>query len=207
MRYLCFIVLLALALVFSSPLQAEVIEDTQIESNGGVSGLNFEVTVFQTPDMSDPTAILVTPDFVFPDMVGATTTLSFDNFALDEGSDWYAVEPNDVFSAATIANGDFPFLTGESPGSLGELEVTVGESFFLGVNTGNLDSPNGPREDFGWGEFVFDFNGELRVVDSAVAYDQGGIVVGTSQSVPEPSSAAVLFLIVAGATCCRRRVS
>ena len=179
MRYLCFVGLLAVALVFSSPLQAQVVEDTQIESNGGVSGLNFLVTVFQTPDqtpdMSDPTAILVTPDFGFPDIVGATTTLSFENFALDEGSDWYAVEPNDIFSAATIGNGDFPFLTGEGPGSLGELEVTVGESFFLGVNTGNLDSPNGPREDFGWGEFVFDFAGELRVVDSAVAYDQGGI--------------------------------
>jgi len=209
MRCFFLVALLAVTPVFCSPLQAQVIEDTQIDSNVDSTGLNFLVSVLQTPDnlpaLADPTGIMVTPDLGLIDIVGATTTLSFENFAVDEGSDWYAVDPNDVFTASTIANGDFPFLIGEASGSLGELEVAVGESFFLGVNTGNFDSPNGPREDFGWGEFIYDTFGQLRVLDSAVAYDRGGIIVGTSQSVPEPSSAAVLFLIAAGSLCLRRR--
>ena len=90
-------------------------------------------------------------------------------------------------------------------------DVTVGESFFLAVNTGigfTLGAvPN--RDVFGWAEFLVDESGELLVIDSAVNYEPGGIVIGKSQaaSVPEPSGCCVILLVGCTFFCHRRRES
>ena len=214
MRYFCFVALSAVAAIFSAPLQAEVVPDTQIQEINSAIGVNFFLDVFQTPDPPGSPNSNLTGVSGSIEVMGATVTLDFTDFGLDEGSDWYVVSANDIFTAQTIANGDFPSLVVTSTGSLDALTVPVGESFFLGVNTGTgFDSDgDGNRQHFGWVELSVNDSGPtpesgfITVLDSAVAYDQGGIIVGTNQSVPEPSSAAVLFLVAAASSCCRRRV-
>ena len=202
-KLICVVWLLVFAPIVNSPLQAEVIEDTQIETTGAsIVDNSFSFTVFQTPDTSDPTGVSGSLE-----VSGTNALLDFTTLAVDEGSDWYDVNANSVFTAQTIANGDFPVLI--NPETFGELVVTVGESFFLGVNTGNsfLADGSGSREHFGWAEVSVDQFGTLSILDSAVAYDQGGIVVGTSQSVPEPSSATLIGLGIVGLVARRRRRS
>ena len=85
--------------------------------------------------------------------------------------------------------------------------VFVGDSFFLGANTGagGFDSSGLPSRDvFGWVE-VRNNQGNLEQVGSAVVYGGTGLVVGsTSTAVPEPAS---LMLLHVGACvlCLRRR--
>ena len=138
-------------------------------------------------------------------MSGPTATLLFNNITLDEGSDWFVTNPGDLFTRDSIDAGQFNFLPIQLESAIpgGSLDVEVGESFFLGVNTGSSDDffnfgvPfDSIRQHFGWGEFLINQNGELQILDSAVAYDLGGIVIGTSTAIPEPSSG---LLMLAGA--------
>jgi len=125
------------------------------------------------------------------------------NIVLDEGAEWYVADHCSSFSEQTIANGGFEPLFDFSGGNFTTFprDVTVGECFFLGVNTGvgfgPLPALEPNRDFFGWGEFVVDGNGDLLVLDSAVNYGPGGIVIGKSQvaSVPEPSGCCVTLLV------------
>ena len=168
-------------IVLASPVAGQIVEDTNITvgSTGGLSTL----TVFQTPEFGingDSTSI-----YVSVSVVDSTATLLYYISQLDEGSDWFATNHGDLFNRETIDSGQFDILfDGDQAGAL---TVEVDQSFFLGVNTGNgyVDEPF--RQHFGWGEFLIDQDGELQILDSAVAYDQGGIIVGTSATIPEPS--------------------
>ena len=192
------ILVLFLMLLVSSA-SGQIVEDTNITVDAS-PGL-FNLTVFQSPESGanrDDTSV-----FGSVTVAGPTAMLLFEGIVLDEGSDWFAVNQGDLFTRDTIDSGQFNTLIDGLQADA--LTIEVDQSFFLGVNTGSglVDSidfqPN--RQHFGWGEFLIDQNGELQLLDNAVAYDQGGIVVGTSVAVPEPSTgllmlaaAAVLFL-------------
>jgi hypothetical protein len=53
----------------------------------------------------------------------------------DEGSDWYVVQPGDLFSRATVAAGQFPLVLSILSGPQPPVHVGSGD-FYLGVRTG-----------------------------------------------------------------------
>jgi len=188
-----------LLMLLATPVFGQIVEDTNItvSSNPG----SFVLTVLQSPEF-DTTSVLgeVT-------VSGPTATLLFNSIALDEGSDWFVTNPGDLFTRDSIDAGQFNFLPIQYESAIpgGSLDVEVGESFFLGVNTGSSDDffsgDSVPfdviRQHFGWGEFLINQNGELQILDSAVAYDLGGIVIGTSTAIPEPSSGLLMLAGIA----------
>ena len=174
-----------LLMLFASPVSGQIVEDTNISVIASPGG--FVLSVLQTPESNDHTDIIGSTS-----VAGSTAMLLFEGFSLDEGSEWFATNQLDVFTRDTIVSGQFNLL--------GSLAVEVNQSFFLGVNTGsgfvgNDYASAANRQHFGWGEFLIDQDGELQLLDSAVAYDRNGILIGTSVAVPEPSSA---FLILTG---------
>ena len=143
---------------------------------------------------------------------------------MDEGSDWYEVFPGEELSRASTFAGNndlwgssldatlFPVtptpISIEDPIFSDPLQLTAASEFYVGFATTLSDSPfpNGPsdRDVYGWARFValgFEPPGEIQTIDdlfivnSAIAYDSAGIIVGTTQaiSVPEPSTSAVLM--------------
>ena len=190
-----------LLMLLATPVFGQIVEDTNITVNSNPG--SFALEVLQSPEFD------VTQVFGEVAVSGSTATLLLNNTALDEGSDWFVTNPGDLFTRDSIDAGQFNFLSipgfnhDESiPG--GSLDVEVGESFFLGVNTGSSEDffsgvggfgvPfDSIRQHFGWGEFLINQNGELQILDSAVAYDLGGIVIGTSTAIPEPSSGLLML--------------
>jgi hypothetical protein len=139
------------------------------------------------------------------------TSLVAQRLTLDEQSDWFLVEPGDVFSAATIAGGQFPILFDSNwPNTPlgGPLTVGAGE-FYLGVRTGvgfggspgNPGPPN--RNAYGWVHLRPE-NGVLTMVENVMSYNSRGIVVGTTTVVPEPASLEIVLFGV-GMIAARRR--
>ena len=113
---------------------------------------------------------------------------------LDEGASVFFVDESDVFSESNILGGDF-------------IELGFGTSydlpfaFFLGIRTPaqGVDFGSSPPA-YGWAEIQNFGNGDLVLVDHAVAYNSRGIIVDTLTAVPEPDSAilgcsAMLLLI------------
>ncbi len=105
--------------------------------------------------------------------------------ALDEQSDWFLVQPGDIFSRATINAGQFPAVFNAIPPPQGG-EVTVGPGeFYLGVRTGRgfegtLGNP-GPvkRNAYGW-VHLRPVNGVLTMAGNVMSYNSRGIIVGTT---------------------------
>ena len=115
---------------------------------------------------------------------------------IDEESDWYVVDPGDPFGFSTLASGRFtPIFTVDNP----RPPVFVGSNeFYLGVSTTSTNgegitepycSPNDflCRNVFGWVRLRNVF-GQLEMVENAVAYGSLGIIVGTTDLVPEPQA-------------------
>ena len=83
----------------------------------------------------------------------------------------------------------------------------------MGVNTGTgfsfsaeIDDVVPNRDVFGWGEFLVNENGELSVLDSAIAYDGfEGIVIGKNQAVAIPEPASSLLVALATVMCLANR--
>lgn len=134
-------------------------------------------------------------------------TIKVGSVTLDEGSDWFLVQPGDRFSRATINAGQFPTIINylPPPPQLGEVTVGSGE-FYLGVSTGRgwvPAPPNPSRTAFGW-VHLRPVDGVLTMVSNVMSYHSPGIIVGTTTLVPEP--ATCVLVAAAGFVClCRRR--
>lgn len=104
-------------------------------------------------------------------------------------------QPGDVINMDTaIPRGDDPASLWANS-LLGGLDQTVGHDFYIAgavVPFRHLFEP--PTEQFGWAHLVADASGTLTVVESAITYGEQGIIVGTTQAVPEPSSLALMLL-------------
>lgn len=128
--------------------------------------------------------------------------ISGDDMLLDEGSDWFVVQPGDVFSAATA--GTFPHLLGSVSDFnhvVYDVPADVGSDFYLGVRTGYgifIDYANlisiPDRSAYGWVHMRAE-GGQLSMVGNAMAYGNTGIVVGTNRAVPEPG---IIWSVVVG---------
>lgn len=152
----------------------------------------------------DPTAI-------FFDYDGTGITLRQSN--LDEGSAWFAVDAGDVIGFETLRERRLSEIGYDAPTYVGA------DDFYLGVATTGQGYRSEPcrtgvhyleslecRNVFGW-LHVKNENGLLVVLDNAVAYDSFGIVVGTTRTVPEPSSFTILLAAVLLSQRCVRRVA
>jgi hypothetical protein len=105
-----------------------------------------------------------------------------DHQFLTVSGDWYLVSAGDIFSEATTDQYPAMFLQGHLVGP----PVDVGTSdFYLGVG---LDTST-----YGWVQ-LRPIDGGLTMVANVIAYGSRGIVVGTTQVVPEPTSRPLLLI-------------
>ncbi|TBO28352.1 PEP-CTERM sorting domain-containing protein [Aquabacterium lacunae] len=142
---------------------------------------NFSVLVDQT----------VGGDYTgtFFDYDPSAGTLTYKTFNVDEGSEVWVTQPG-----AVIDNRFKPSLQN------GQTTAVVGTDFYLGAATSSATDPGfswatlSNRTSFGWAHFRADSSGKLTLVDSAMAFREPGIVVGTLSAVPEPSTWALMAL-------------
>jgi hypothetical protein len=144
------------------------------------SSANLIVSVDQTIDGDDTPTLF--------DYDASAGTLRFVTLALDEGSELFLVKPGDLLSnhtAGTLLPSLFAF---DAP------SVNVGHDFYLGVGTRSYSDPGYPSvgnhswTSFGWSHLQLNQQGRLDILGSAMAFQESGIVVGTLQAVPEPST-------------------
>lgn len=116
--------------------------------------------------------------------------------SLGIGFEYYILDVGDRLNGF-IAEGLEPVVTNlgpprESPFAFDTPQDSQGGAlgFYLGffLQTGE-GFENGT---FGWVEFENDGTGVLSVASSATAFNEGGIIVGTTTAIPEPSS-LILF--------------
>lgn len=125
-------------------------------------------------------------------------TLRYVTTNIDEGSTLFLVKPGDVVSQAMV---DAP---GVNDLGNGEAAVVVGREFYLGAATSSLSDPGvtwgniEQRTSFGWALFQAQADGSLKILDSAMAFREAGIVVATLQAVPEPGTWALMGLGLLG---------
>jgi hypothetical protein len=134
------------------------------------------------------------------DNTGGTSAWFFDNriqqtisggaMSADEGSDWYLVQPGELFSRATIAAGQFPIVSSLRSGAFETVNVGP-DDFYLGVRTGVGYDYLHDRDAYGWVHLGRTESGELTMLENVMSYNNYGIYVGTTEIIPEPSSAAL----------------
>jgi hypothetical protein len=168
--------------VLADAASSQVISGSQITFTGDTSSPIYHAEVVQT----------IAGDLTGISFTYSGTTLSFNSEAADEGSDWHLTNPGDMFSASTIAAGQFPVLI-NLDGIPPPLAIPLGD-FYLGMSTGTGSTKGVPnRNVYGWLE-LDNTGAQLIPVDNAVAYGDQGIIIGTTTAiVPEPSAAALLL--------------
>jgi hypothetical protein len=188
---------LCLCALLAHTTNAIVIPGTNVTlSNGSFAGADYALTVYQDSSATDPTSI-------FFDVTNST--LSIVTYNIDEASDWFLTSLNDEFSSSTISSNDFQVLIQHAPSfQINDVDAGFGD-FYLGVNTGN-DQGIGfpPRNIYGWAQ-LRNSGGSLTLLDSAVSYAGNGIMIGTTQVVPEPSASVLIGGLLALAYAANRR--
>ena len=134
--------------------------------------------------------------------------LSTVTFSVGGGFAFYPVGNLTVFDV-NYAQSQQPF-SGNAGSGTGTLQTPLDTPFYLGYYVQNgLPSSTINAKDtdgYGWAELVRGTNG-LNLVDSALQNPSGGIIVGTTTAVPEPSTWALLSFgsVGAGVVALRRR--
>ena len=121
--------------------------------------------------------------------------LTLESYLLVGGIELYLAEELDRFTRQTIDRNDFTVLLEHEPVlQMNTIDVGTGD-FYLGINAG-IDSENGgnssKRSLFGWVK-LRNASGQLTLVESAMAYEGDGIIIGTTECIPEPAAYALLL--------------
>lgn len=181
-----------------SAAQAVVVADTNITLASNDNRADYAITINQDATYRDPTTLWFNKKNNY-----LTSTLTPVTWNIDQEADYYLVSDGDAFTPENIASGKFqPLFTLDHPYSL---DVPVFGDFYLGVaTTATFSTAPRPtyasRDVWGWTRISNGLNG-LRMVNNAVAYNEGGIIVGTINAiaVPEPSTLSLVSLgLVAG---------
>lgn len=119
--------------------------------------------------------------------------LSVESYLLDGGAELYLTEELDHFTRQTIDRNDFAVLLEHEPIlQMNTIDIGTGD-FYLGINAGtDYISESFNRSLFGWVK-LRNAGGQLTLVESAMAYEGDGIVIGTTQCIPEPATYALLL--------------
>lgn len=175
---------LLLLLLLASTAQSQVVPgNLSIAPNSGpFPGVNLVLSVNKTPACND-SICNTRAGFQYAD---GSLRLVWTN--LDEGSQWYRVQPGDIFNAATFTN--YQEFVGQT--------FVVGSDFFLGVRTG-IGVANGQvrRDVHGWAH-IKESGGTFTMLGAAASYGSG-IIVG-SLAVPEPSTLILAALAAVAGT-------
>ncbi|MES2089946.1 MAG: PEP-CTERM sorting domain-containing protein [Pseudomonadota bacterium] len=158
------------------------------------TALSLVVAIDQTPG-GDETGTVFNYD-------PALGTLQFVTMTVDEGSHLFLTHPGQVLTDQTLLS--------TPPESFRSGPVTVGQDFYLGGRTYKFTDPEFSWQNpvytvFGWAHLKADANGQLQVIDSAMAFREGGIIVGTTQAVPEPATVSMMGLGLVSLVALRRR--
>jgi hypothetical protein len=115
------------------------------------------------------------------------------------GSEWFEGEFGQVFSLVSIANGTHE-LWGCNTGQWGPMDfgLTIDASFdedvWIASHLINIDLGENPSRDiFGWVQLRVDSDLNVMMIDNAMAFDAGQIIIGKNL-VPEPSGAILALL-------------
>lgn len=135
----------------------------------------------------------------------ASGTLSFVTLNVDEGSELFLAQAGSSFTNATAASPAFVslFSTSTTP-------IKVGTDFYLAGRTRSMTDPGFSwsqtdfYSSFGWAHVKVDAQGKLQILDSAMAFREGGIVIGTTQAIPEPGTYALMGIGLVGMACLRK---
>ncbi|MEY3896325.1 MAG: hypothetical protein RLZZ214_1845 [Verrucomicrobiota bacterium] len=142
----------------------------------------------------------------YPPPGASHTSIFFDRSAqnliyrtmnLDGGSYWYFAMANDSFTPNNIAQGDFILFNQPDQ----SFQVPYGD-FYFGVRTFSDFGEN--IQGFGWALMNHSAAG-LTLLGSAITYDQPGLVIGTTTTVPEPGGMSLLVAALVILTFTRTR--
>jgi hypothetical protein len=149
-------------------------------------------------------------------------TLTWAGSFLDEGATFFVVSPGQAIGQAQadaaasrgkMTLNQIPVMD-ESALENGDTAHVFGNDFWLGVGTTLSTDPGFPgftnsnkRTSFGWAHIRSFYDGTFTLMDSAMAYRESGIVVGTLQAIPEPGTWAMMGLGVVGLAAVRRRTT
>ena len=111
---------------------------------------------------------------------------------VDEGSDWYLVQPGDLFSRAAVSADEFPLVFSLSEPDMSNTVYVGPEDFYLGVRTGIGYGYPQNRTAYGWVHLGRNPTGQLTMLENVMSYDNYGIFVGTTQIIPEPNALAMM---------------
>jgi hypothetical protein len=175
--------------------QGYIVPNGVVMNYGGLF-LPTEIDVLHNP--ANPTnAYSYTGFNLFPE--GRTPPTTYTNTFLfvpvaDIGVRVFLVSSNDPVSLQPILAGAYTEL--QYPNTC---VFANGVPFYLGLYTGNVQHypPDGIYTDplFGWAELVNN-RGVIQLLDSALAYQAGGIYAGTQNIIPTPEpGAATLFIL------------
>jgi hypothetical protein len=161
--------------------------NTTPRDNAAGYPVNFQLSIGYDPLSQASTGVL----FYF-----ASGQLKGVGMTADRGADVYLVQAGSVFSnASVIDNPTQPYVYGLGTGGVYGPTISVGEDFYLGIRSAAYGKP---ADTFGWAHFTVDLFGKVKMVDSAMSFGDGGIMVGSLQAVPEPSTFVLSGLGLAG---------
>lgn len=133
-----------------------------------------------------------------------TLELNYDTTTLAARVRLQSVELDDVFSIDKVEAGAFPDINNGALLAPRPVRIDETASFYLGVQVG---SPTGWRNSLGWVLLESTSDGNLRMLDSYVAYGADQIIVG---QVPEASTSAQVLIglfAIAGISFAKRRTA
>ena len=164
---------------FATGAYGAIIESDYVSMVMSPHDARYSLEVIQNPITKDYTGIV----FEY-----STGVLLNPLVTVDEGSDWYLVSSGDLFNPASIAAGQFPVLMNTTTPGFNTITPSSA-NFFLAFNTGVSFADQEYRNIFGW-VYLSDLNGVLTLKNSAITFDEGGILVGSP--IPLPTSAIFL---------------
>jgi PEP-CTERM motif len=192
------------AMSFSSA-HAVVVSDSQILLTPSTAfGASYAITAIQSSTYYDPTTMW----FSKQDSAGKSTLKPI-TWNVDQEADYYLAAPGAIFTPDTISAGQFkPLFILDKPYIL---DVPFPGDFYLGVATsGPGPVPGGTppsgigRNVWGWVHLTNGASG-LSILGSAMAYGEGGIIIGKTTPVPEPGTLLLLAIGFTGLTLAGRQ--
>jgi hypothetical protein len=185
--------LAATAALLATSLAAHAVVESGHWTYGPLTTGYNVLSVYQTPSDFGSFGVRTTYD-------AQAGTLTLGVPTLGAPASLFVVTPGQVISQAN-------WLSFSTPSAL-----QVGTDFYLGTATISTTDPEfswataaTTRTVFGWAHFQAQANGTLKMLDSAMAFREPGIVVDTLQAVPEPGTWALMGLGLVGLAAVSRR--